>query len=238
MEPDPGVVNVARRARELARDDVRRQILAHARGQLVVAGPGELSLRAIARDLGMVPSGIYRYVANRDELLTALLVAVYDELGDVLEAADRAVARRSAYTDRFVALSHALRGWAVTHPFDWALLYGSPVPGYSAPQDTVPPAGRSTGAFTAILVDATVNGDVPAPTTDLSPNALASISGVLGMLPVPVDGALMLRGMAAWSGVMGSISLELFGHLHRAVLDHDAYFAAVVRQQAGLLGFP
>lgn len=229
------VVNVARRARESAREDVRRQILAHARGQLVVAGPGELSLRAIARDLGMVPSGIYRYVANRDELITALLVEVYDELGDALEAADGAVEWRSAYTERFDALSHALRDWAIAHPFDWALLYGSPVPGYAAPQDTVPPASRTTGAFTAILVDATVNGDVP-PTADLPAEATASVSGLLEMLPVPVDPSLMLRGMAAWSGVMGAVSLELFGHLHGAVVDNDAWFAAVVRQEVGLLG--
>jgi AcrR family transcriptional regulator len=232
------VVNVARRAREDAREDVRRQILAHARGQLAVAGPGELSLRAIARDLGMVPSGIYRYLANRDELITALLVQVYNELGDVLEAADGAVERRSAYTARFVALSDALRDWAVAHPFDWALLYGSPVPGYSAPQDTVPPAARTTGAFTAVLVDATLDGAVPSAVAAMAPEATASISGLLEMLPVPVDAGLMLRGTVAWSGVMGAISLELFGHLKGAVVDSEAWFAGVVQQQAGLLGLP
>lgn len=231
------VVNVARQARETAREDVRRQILAHARGQLAVAGPGELSLRAIARDLGMVPSGIYRYLANRDELITALLVEVYNELGDVLEAADAAVEQRSAYTARFVALSDALRDWAVAHPFDWALLYGSPVPGYAAPQDTVPPAARTTGAFTAVLVDATLNGDVR-PVPALSPAATASVSGLLEMLPVRVDAGLMLRGTVAWSGVMGAISLELFGHLKGAVVDSEAWFAGVVEQQAGLLGLP
>ncbi|MDQ3382547.1 MAG: TetR/AcrR family transcriptional regulator, partial [Actinomycetota bacterium] len=147
-----------RTARGLARAEMTNRILRHARGQLQDAGPGELSLRAIARDLGMASSAIYRYFSSRDELLTALLVEVYGELGDTLQDAQARVRPRTAYGRRFTVLSRTLRSWAVQHPHDWALLYGSPVPGYAAPQDSVPAAGRTTGAFIGILVDAQARG--------------------------------------------------------------------------------
>jgi AcrR family transcriptional regulator len=226
-----------RTARGLARAEMTNRILRHARGQLQDAGPGELSLRAIARDLGMASSAIYRYFSSRDELLTALLVEVYGELGDTLQDAQARVRPRTAYGRRFTVLSRTLRSWAVQHPHDWALLYGSPVPGYAAPQDTVPAAGRTTGAFIGILVDAQARGaglrvDGPRPTR----RALASVAGLLEQLDEPIDEDLLLRGMTAWSAVMGSISLELFGHLHRAVVDYPAYFDQLVARVVHDLG--
>ncbi|SDB80526.1 regulatory protein, tetR family [Raineyella antarctica] len=233
--PDP---DAPRTARQIGRQEMTRRILARARAQLLDAGPGELSLRAIARDLGIASSAIYRYFASRDELLTALLVEVYAELGAVLEEADRAVRPREAYARRFRTLAQALRDWAVAHPYDWALLYGSPVPGYHAPQDTVPSAAEATGAFLAIVSDASGAGyrlpaELAAP---VDPAERAAVAGLVGMLEGPVDEALLLRGMAAWSGVMGAISTELFGHLNRSVVDLDTYYAAVVDRLVEMSG--
>lgn len=218
-----------RTAREIGRQVMTGRILALARAQLREVGPAELSLRAIARELGLASSAIYRYYASRDDLLTALLVQVYDELGQVLEDADRTVPR-DRYASRLRALAHALRGWALEHPQDWALLYGSPVPGYRAPQDTVPAAARATGAFIAVLTDATAAGQhAPEPLRlRIDASARAAVAGLAGMLDVPVDEALLLRVMAAWSGMMGTVSAELFGHLEGSVQDQDAYAAAVV----------
>ncbi len=226
-----------RTARGLARAEMTNRILRHARGQLQDAGPGELSLRAIARDLGMASSAIYRYFSSRDELLTALLVEVYDELGGTLEAADAAVRPRTAYRRRFTALARTLRAWALEHPHDWALLYGSPLPGYAAPPDTVPAAGRATGAFIGILADAQARGlrpDSQGPRA--TRRARASVAGLVATLDAPVEDDLLLRGMTAWSAVMGTISLELFGHLHRAVVDYPAYFDQLVDRVARGLG--
>ncbi len=218
-----------RTARQIAREEMTRRIVELARAQLREVGPGQLSLRAIARKLDISSSAIYRYFVSRDDLLTALLVEVYDEVGDVLEKADQQVTPRSAYAQRFLAVAHALRDWARAHPYDWALLYGSPVPGYAAPEDTVLPAGRATGAFTAIVEDADAAGHRPRGSgAPLSAEARASVAGLEAMLPRPIDEDLLLAGMAAWSGVMGAISLELFGHLHLAVVDYDAYFRAIV----------
>lgn len=220
--------SVPRTARELARAEITQRILDHARGQLREAGPGELSLRAIARDLQMASSAIYRYFGSRDELITALLVQVYDELGATLEAAEARIRPRTAYPRRFTALARSLRAWAVDHPHDWALLYGSPVPGYQAPQDTVPAAGRVTGAFIRLIADMQATGHGLRPDASVPRRAAASLDGIWELLGHRLDPDLTLRGMAAWSTVMGAVSLELFGHLHRGVLDYDAWFEHVV----------
>ena len=116
----------ARTARQRAREEITAEILGAARARLAVSGPGELSLRAVARDVGMVSSAVYRYFASRDQLLTALLISAYDELGTVAEAADDAVADRGDCAVRWQTTCRAVRDWAVDHPHDYALLYGSP----------------------------------------------------------------------------------------------------------------
>ena len=102
----------------------------------------------------MVSSGIYRYVASRDELLTMLIIEAYDALGATVE--DAARRRRGAQppADRFVAAARAIRAWALANPHEYALVYGSPVPGYAAPADTIGPASRVTLALVGIVVDA------------------------------------------------------------------------------------
>ncbi|WP_036964133.1 helix-turn-helix domain-containing protein, partial [Promicromonospora kroppenstedtii] len=85
----------ARTARALARETITREILDSARARLTTDGAAALSLRAVARDVEMVSSAVYRYFPSRDALLTALLVESYDELGAAAEAADAAVADRA-----------------------------------------------------------------------------------------------------------------------------------------------
>ena len=113
-------------------------------GHLATQGAAALSLRAVARDLGVVSSAVYRYVANRDELLTLLLVDAYDELGDAVDTAVNAVPARD-HAGRFKALGRAVRDWALREPARYGLLFGSPVPGYQAP------AGRTTTPGTRVI---------------------------------------------------------------------------------------
>ena len=105
----------ARGARERARAEITAEIVRAGRAQLATDGAAALSLRAVARELGMVSSAVYRYVASRDELLTLLVVDAYDELAGAVEAA---VARRRAgdYQGRLLAAGHAVRDWAVAEP--------------------------------------------------------------------------------------------------------------------------
>lgn len=220
-----------RTARALAREHLTAAILTEARRQLTLVGPAELSVRAIARELGMASSAVYRYVASRDELITALLVQVYTELGEVAEASEQSATDPADLAGRWLALCHAIRDWALAHPHDYALLYGSPVPGYAAPQDTVPAAGRVTGAFMRILQDAPARPDEPTP----SPVLATSVAPLVALMtPRPTEQAV-LRGLLAWSAVFGTISFELFGHLVGAVADTDGYADEAFRELARFL---
>src|SRR5215469_9536326 len=150
-----------RTTRERARAEITAEILDAARGYLATDGAPALSLRAIARDLGMASSALYRYFKSRDELLTRLIIDAYDSLGGAAEASEAAV-DRSDLAGRFTAICHAVRTWALAHPNEYALIYGSPVPGYVAPPDTVAPASRVTARLMWIIIDATAAGRVPA----------------------------------------------------------------------------
>jgi len=234
----------ARTARERAREEITAEIVSAARARLREAGPGELSLRAVARDVGMVSSAVYRYFASRDELLTALLIAAYDELGAATEDADEGVADRTDYLARWVATCAATRTWSVTHPHDYALLYGSPVPGYAAPQDTVGPATRVIVSLVQIIEEAHGAGaaaplaPAPAGTGDPS-DAVAAAMDFIRDHGVVNDDALpemVVRTLMAWSTLFGTLSFELFGHLQGSVSDFDGYFRHVTLRLAADLG--
>ena len=144
-------------ARERARAELTREIKEEARRQVAATGAQRLSLRAVARELGMVSSALYRYFPSRDYLLTALIIDAYDALG---ESAERAVAAlpRDDVRGRWRACCTAVRGWALGHPHEYALIYGSPVPGYQAPQETISSASRVALVLGGLLAEANALG--------------------------------------------------------------------------------
>ena len=135
------VPNASQTARQRARAELTREIKEAARRQLAETGAPQLSLRAVARELGLVSSALYRYFPSRDDLLTALIIDAYDSLGDAAEAA-AAANGTAGPPSGWRAVCHAVRDWARANPHEYALIYGSPVPGYQAPRDTVGPAAR------------------------------------------------------------------------------------------------
>src|ERR1700722_6306370 len=143
--------------RARVRAEMIAEIKTIARRHLETDG-ANLSLRAVARDMGMVSSALYRYFASRDDLLTALIVDAYNALGEIVEAADTAVTDRGALRERWLATARAVRGWALANPAEYALLYGSPVPGYKAPQDTIVAAARTPVVLARILADGFASG--------------------------------------------------------------------------------
>lgn len=181
----------------------------------------------------MVSSAIYRYFPSRDELLTTLIIESYERLGEAVESAERAVRRRSDFAGRWRAAAYALRTWAIDHPSEWTLLFGTPVPGYAAPQTTIPAATRYTAVLLSILSEMAAAGHSHRAAV---PKALrADIARLRRDLGTEFSDATMTVGMNAWAAVMGSINLELFGHLHNVVNQPGALFEAVVEQHAMLI---
>ena len=226
-----------RTARELARAELTRAILYSARKQLAEVGPAALSVRAVARDLGMASSATYRYFRSRDDLLTALLIESYDEVGEAVERADRSVTDRDDLAGRWRAVCHAVRGWAVANPHEYALLYGSPVPGYAAPEATVPAASRVPLTLLAIIHDAQRAGlALGAPALPVQPAEADALAGIRALTDLTVSDERLVRSLVAWATLFGHISLELFGHMHRGVLDYDTHFTQVVDTLTADLG--
>jgi AcrR family transcriptional regulator len=222
--------------RERVRTALTAEITAAARRQLAEVGAAGLSLRAVAREMGMASSAVYRYFPSRDDLLTRLIIDGYDALGAAAEEADDPTAPPR---ERWLAVCRAVRSWALAHPHEYALLYGSPVPGYAAPRDTVPAAARVGVVLGRILGDAARSGVLPeAAGVDRDPELVSDeTAAVLGGEHPAIDDAVRLRALLAWSSVYGTVSFELFGQFAGTVADTDRYFDVAMGELAGLLGF-
>lgn len=237
-----GFMSETKTPRQRAREQTMADILRIGREHLTSQGAAALSLRAVARDLGVVSSAVYRYVSSRDELLTLLIVDAYNDLGNRVDA-DIAEASADPLA-RFFALAGAVRSWALGEPARYALLFGTPVPGYQAPAERTNDAGtRVVVALIAIIEDAWQTGDLHWPpaqgnrTVDLpSPLAtdLETLRNEYG-LTVPVE--LIARGMSCWSGLFGAVNFEVFGHFGDSTFtDAGEMFHQTIRLLALQLG--
>jgi len=155
-------MNASQTARERVRAELIREITEIARRQLATDGAAGLHLRAVAREMGMVSSAIYRYFPSRDDLLTTLIIDGYNAIGAAVEKAE-AACPRDGYQGRWLAGCQAVRDWALAHPHEYALVYGSPVPGYEAPEQTIGPASRAAAVLGGIVSDAQRDGALTEP---------------------------------------------------------------------------
>jgi AcrR family transcriptional regulator len=223
-------------ARQRARAELTSEIKEVARRQLAEHGSAALSLRAVARELGMVSSAVYRYFPSRDDLLTALIVDAYDAVGAAVEEAEARV-RRSGHVGRWLAACRALRSWAVENPHQYALIFGSPVPGYAAPTDTIDPAARVPLVLLEILHDSVASHGEPADTGPPLPRPVRAELRAFGtQLEQTLSERMLAMGIMAWTQLIGAVSFELFGHLQNVIDDHDAFFDLEMRAVAGALG--
>jgi AcrR family transcriptional regulator len=229
------LMSAPRTARARARAQLTEDIKASARSQLAEVGASALSLRAVARDLGMASSAVYRYFPSRDSLLTALIVDSFSAVGEAAEAAV-ATSAGQPFVDRWVQLAVAIRAWAVGHPHEHALVYGSPVPGYAAPRDTVDPAARVSLAGLQVVADGIASGEVaPGPSEELPAPLAADLARLRAESAPAIPEPVLARTLLAWTALFGAISYERFGHLHGVISDGDTWFAHEMRAAAHVL---
>lgn len=196
------------RAESTAR--TRERVLEAARGAVREGGAAALSLRDVARRAGIVPSAVYRHVDSREDLLTELILGSYESLAANLDASDGG----------WVGAADALRSWALDHPHEFLLLYGTPVPGYRAPERTVGAAARVAAVFFARAGERRLPGEA------LS-EQLAAAADEIGISPMALAAAL-----ADLAQLVGLVMLELGGHLVGTADPADQLWAAVVSRQA------
>ncbi len=227
--------------RERVRQATVEEIKSVARAQMAGEGTAGVTLRAIAREMGMTAPALYRYFGSRDVLVTALVTDAYDALADAMEAAVDAVPA-GRHVERVRAAFGAFRAWGLAHPTEVALMFGSPFPGSVAPEATRPAGTRYTNLLARLLIEAHAAGALdPARTQVRVPAELRRQVKDLqrrgGFPGAPVRVAAF--GLGAWARVHGLVTLEVFGHLAPAVGDGTALFEqeleAIIRQ-SGLRG--
>lgn len=226
-------MSTAHGARARARIEVTAAIKDEARRQLAAEGAAKLSLRAVARELGMVSSALYRYFPSRDELLTALIIDAYGSVGQAAEAA-YAKAVDGSPAAQWVAVCEGVREWALARPHEYALIYGSPVPGYTAPDATLPAASRVGLLLIRIVRDAhqgkgVAQWKLPA---EVRPEARRMAEDLAPDLPPEVVAVLV----GAWAQLFGLVSFEVFGQFNRVVEDRAVFFRHAAGQLAHHVG--
>jgi AcrR family transcriptional regulator len=228
--------------RARVRAEMISEIKAIARRHLETDG-ANLSLRAVARDMGMVSSAIYRYFPSRDDLLTLLIVDAYNALGDAAEAADAAVTDRTELRHRWLAVANAIRDWALASPAEYALLFGSPVPGYAAPRDTIPAAARTPLVLVRILADGFAAGALSgeatlksAASTQLSDAVRADLERARVGVAQELPDELMLTAVTGWVEIFGMVSFELFGQFNNWIEARAEFFDSQMQLMADLIG--
>lgn len=232
---DTGRVSDVRATRAQARILQIERIKSTSRRLLAEKGAPGLSLREVAREMGVVSSALYRYFPTRDDLLTALIVDAYNDLGVFAERAALRVPRGESRR-QFSAAASAIRKWAKTNPNEYALLYGSPVPGYEAPQFTVEPAARVALVLGSIVADAWQQSSAGAGEDDdgSAMRGLLETRNLDEVMP-GVPESVRALSLMVWSQIFGCVSFELFGHYKGSVRNAKRFFAFVVDEAANLV---
>lgn len=218
------VIGDNKRRRERVRDTTREEIKALAREHMAAEGAAALSLRAIARQMGMTAPALYRYYADRDALVSVLILEAYNDLADAVAAARDAQAADD-YPSRIRAVSLEYRNWALRRPADYVLILGNPIPGYHASSELTKPAARRTLLiFVELFADAWASGQlVPPPEyRELDHAAAADVLGPGVGLGMPAPALAITLGM--WGKLHGLIALELFHHLQPIIGNPDQLY--------------
>jgi AcrR family transcriptional regulator len=233
----PGVVTRRERARAATIDEIKATALDLMREQETT----DVRFADIARSMGMTPPALYRYFADRDELLTALIADAFDDLGEAIAVARDSV-EEGDIGGRWLAAAQAYRLWAREQPQQFALILGLPVPGYVAPDEgpTTEAARRAMSQLSELFVAAASRGVLGAPLIGEVDQAVLSCANekheeLNGILP-PESFQAMLH---AWAALHGFTSLEAYGHLDwMEPAARDCLFMTQVRLIARTAGIP
>ncbi|MDE3206643.1 MAG: TetR/AcrR family transcriptional regulator [Acidobacteriota bacterium] len=211
--------------------------------QLATTGPLALSLRAIAREMQVTSSALYRYFPSREALLAALVCDGFASLADALEEADeQARAHPGPPGDRWLRVAGAHRRWALAHPTAYSLVFGSGCDGYEIELPAIKEQMfRGAGVLFRVMIESIESGECDPSglherLTEPMRAQLAEWRKDLGVADVDLDEAGLSAGLFAWTALHGAVALELFEHLPPQFLPADAYFDQTMRYVLEILG--
>lgn len=203
----------------------------------LVTGTGEMTLRAVANEVGMTPPAIYRYVDSHEGLVRIVAMDI-----DASAAAQIAAVRDAQPADdpaaRLVASAVAFRQWALNNREEFALVFTNL--DVSCIEELQ--AESKTGLlFSELLFSVWARYQFPVPRMDELEPALVEI---LRDPQVPADltgvpdemRPLIWLLQRAWARLYGTVTLEVFGHIDPRIVEHALLFRAMLEDQAGALG--
>jgi len=222
--------------RERLREQTTEEIKRVAREQMAREGTASLSLRQIAAAMGMTAPALYRYYASRDDLITALIIDAYNGMADAVEAAV-ATGEVDDPAQRLEAGMLAFRTWSVAHATEFALIYGSPIPGYHAPvAGTDEAASRPNAVFLDLLMQAWRRGLLTLPPGETSPILAAQLTSWRDSHGYTVPLLFLHTLLSTWSTMYGMIALEVFGHAGEIIGDASEFYRIEVRAILARIG--
>lgn len=217
------------RHQQITAADIRQT----ARRQMESLGTAGLTLRGIARELDVTAPAIYNYYPSLADLITALIVDAFVACAEALESAESCA---EAYGARLAGVMRAYRAWALANRMDFQLIYGNPIPGYSAPPEiTVPAATRAAAPFTRPIGEAMLFGVLAVRPVE-SAAIQAQLTALVGMLQLPIPPEALYYGTLAWSRSHGAIMLEIHGHLLPVIGDGAAYLETEIERTLNDIG--
>ena len=215
---------MARPTRSAQQTDLQESIQETAWKQIAESGAQTLSLRAIARELGITAPAIYNYFPRRDDLVTALIIDAYTSFGDSQIAARDAIPADDL-TGRLRAIGVAYRQWALTNPQRYLLIFGAPIPGYEAPVEKIFPSGaRSLSALTSVVESIRAAGKLRAENFPKVQDAYKISFEMWKRYGGDVDSLSLSVAMLIWARVHGIVSLEVAGNMPPFGANGDALY--------------
>jgi len=236
--------------RDRLRAATKDEIIATARRLLVKDGPGSVTLRAIAREMGMTAPGLYRYYSSHEDLIRHVIAGIFTELGDGIKQALCDVSdafgvsasteqHTAKLTAKMVAACRAFRSWALDHKDEFALIFGAPLPGIDDGRYDIADecAVQFAGVFFLLFLELWDKVPFPVPDPDqIDPGLLDQLARYRDLLGADVPAGAVLTFLRCWVLLYGAVSMEVFGHLSFALEDPEPFFSITLSDMAALVG--
>ncbi len=222
--------------RDRVRAETTAEIKQTARQILVTQGPEAVTLRAIAREMGMTAPALYRYFGSHEDLIRHVVGDIFSEIGAGIEEAIEAAG--DGMTDKMIAACREFRRWGLGHKAEFGMLFGSPLPTLEAAHDDVVAecAARFSGVFFALFYELWRKQPFPIPDDEeIDPALRAQLAGYRDGLGVDLPLGAGLTFLRCWVRLYGMVSLEVFGHLHFALADAEPMFEITLAELARLV---
>jgi AcrR family transcriptional regulator len=243
---EPGTAHPPSR-RDRLRAATTEEIIRTARRLLIASGHDAVTLRAIAREMGMTAPGLYRYFDSHEELLRHVCADIFTELGEGIRQAIEAAAVPAGAADqvtakltvKMVAACREFRRWSLSHQAEFGLLFGVPLPGLDDGRYDIADecALAFAGTFFTLFLELWTRVPFPVPdAADIDPGLREQLGRYRDLLGSDIPVGAVLTFLRCWTVLYGAVAMEVFGHMRFALSDPAPMFEITLGDLAALIG--